>query len=92
MSTWLSCRVELPAAEGLPCPTSKAPLLFLPDFLPRCKSYFKGDFGCQEKSNIVDKGQAGHSERCMDSVFDVKELLRKGSSNMIKILPCLRLG
>lgn len=39
----------------------------------------------------MDKGQTGHSERWMDSVLDVKELLRKGSFNIIKILSCLRL-
>jgi hypothetical protein len=45
----------------------------------------------RKELNRVDKGQTGHSERWMDSVLDVKELLRKGSSNIIKILPCLRL-
>lgn len=45
----------------------------------------------RKELNIVDKGQTGHSERWMDSVLDVKELLRKGSSNIIKILLCLRL-
>lgn len=80
------------ATEGLLVPTSKAPLLFLPNFLPRPRSYFKNDFSCQERAEyIVDKGQSGHSERWMDSVLDVTELLRKGSSNIIKILPCLRL-
>lgn len=60
-------------------------------FLPRSRSYFRVASAARKELSMVDKGQAGHSERWMDSVGDVKESLRMGSSNMIKILPWLRL-
>lgn len=41
---------------------------------------------------MVARTQAGHSEKWTDSVNDVKELLRLGSSEMIKILSWLRLA
>lgn len=40
---------------------------------------------------MVAQTQAGHSERWTDLENDVKELLRLGSSEMIKILFWLRL-
>jgi hypothetical protein len=44
----------------------------------------------RKELSVMNKSQTGHSERWMDSVGDVKELLRAGSSNMIKILHWLR--
>lgn len=52
---------------------------------------FRVSSAAREELSEVEEGQAAHSEKWTDSAGDVKELLWMGSSEMIKILPWLRL-
>lgn len=88
------CLIELSCLllRGCPAQPQRHLCSSFQTFFQGAEAILRVTSAARKELNIVDKGQAGHSERWMDSGLDVKELLRKGSSNMIKILPCPRLG